>query len=43
MSVPLHMSESGLPIGMQFTGRMGDEETLFNLAAQLERELGFTC
>ena len=43
MSVPLHMSKSGLPIGMQFTGRMGDEETLFNLAAQLERELGFTC
>ncbi|GAA4098462.1 amidase [Zhongshania borealis] len=42
MSVPLHMSENGLPIGMQFTGRMGDEETLFNLAAQLERELGFS-
>ncbi len=43
MSVPLHKSKSGLPIGMQFTGRMGDEETLFNLAAQLERELGFSC
>jgi amidase len=42
MSVPLHISQDGLPIGMQFTGRMNDEETLFSLAAQLERELGFT-
>ena len=38
MSVPLHMSQDGLPIGMQFTGRMGDEQTLFALAGQLERE-----
>ena len=38
MSVPLHMSEDGLPIGMQFTGRMCDEQTLFSLAGQLERE-----
>ncbi|MDF1692198.1 MAG: amidase [Zhongshania sp.] len=43
MSVPLYLSKNGLPIGMQFTGRMADEATLFNLAAQLERELGFTC
>jgi amidase len=42
MSVPLHNNQDGLPIGMQFTGRMNDEETLFSLAAQLERELGFT-
>jgi len=42
MSVPLHSSSDGLPIGMQFTGRMNDEETLFSLAAQLERELGFS-
>ena len=42
MSVPLYISQDGLPIGMQFTGRMNDEETLFSLAAQLERELGFT-
>ncbi|CAA0080327.1 6-aminohexanoate-cyclic-dimer hydrolase [Zhongshania aliphaticivorans] len=41
MSVPLHRSLDGLPIGMQFTGRMNDEETLFSLAAQLEREIGF--
>jgi amidase/6-aminohexanoate-cyclic-dimer hydrolase len=37
MSVPLHMSKEGLPIGAQFVGRFGDEATLFKLAGQLER------
>jgi Asp-tRNA(Asn)/Glu-tRNA(Gln) amidotransferase A subunit family amidase len=36
MSVPLHWSEDGLPIGVQFAGRFGDEATLFRLAGQLE-------
>jgi amidase len=36
MSMPLAWSESGLPIGMMFAGRYGDEATLFRLAAQLE-------
>nr|MDA3895593.1 amidase family protein [Desulfobacteraceae bacterium] len=36
MSVPLYWNEDGLPIGTHFTGRYGDEETLFSLAAQLE-------
>lgn len=39
LSLPLHMSASGLPIGMMFTGRYGDEATLFRLAAQLEKEM----
>ena len=37
MSVPLYWNEAGLPIGMQFVGRFGDETTLFRLAGQLER------
>jgi amidase len=38
MSLPLEMSENGLPIGMMFTARYADEATLFRLAAQLEKE-----
>jgi len=36
MSVPLHWNEEGLPIGVQFIAKFGDEATLFRLAAQLE-------
>ncbi len=36
MSVPLFWSDAGLPIGIQFAGRFGDEATLLRLAAQLE-------
>jgi amidase len=39
MSLPLWQSEGGLPVGMMFTGRYGDEGTLFRLAAQLEKEI----
>ena len=37
ISLPLHWSESGLPIGVQFVGRLGGEETLLSLAGQLEQ------
>ncbi len=37
MSVPLYWNDDGLPIGMQFVGRYGDEATLLRLAGQLEK------
>jgi amidase len=37
ISLPLHWNDAGLPIGMQFVSRWGDEATLFRLAAQLEK------
>jgi amidase len=36
MSVPLHWTSDGLPCGMHFMAKMGDEATLFRLAGQLE-------
>jgi amidase len=37
MSVPLHWTAAGLPLGVQFVARFGDEATLLQLAAQLEQ------
>jgi len=37
MSVPLHRTENDLPVGVQFLGSFGAEETLLKLAAQLEQ------
>jgi amidase len=38
MSVPLAWNKAGLPLGMMFSARFGDEATLLRLAAQLEQE-----
>jgi amidase len=38
MSVPLEWNAEGLPIGLHFIARYGDEATLFRMAGQLERE-----
>ncbi len=37
MSLPLHTTDGGLPVGSLITGRYGDEAMLFRLAAQLEQ------
>jgi amidase len=37
INLPLHWSAAGLPIGVQFVGRFGEEATLLGLAAELER------
>ena len=36
ISLPLHMSGEGLPIGSQLVGQVGDEGKLLSLASQLE-------
>jgi amidase/6-aminohexanoate-cyclic-dimer hydrolase len=36
-SIPLHWSKDGLPVGVHFAARFGDEATLLKLAAQLEQ------
>ena len=36
MSVPLHWTADGLPLGVHIGAAMGDEATLLQLAAQLE-------
>jgi amidase len=37
MSVPLYWTQDGIPVGVMFAARFGDEATLFRLAAQLEQ------
>lgn len=37
MCVPLYWNDAGMPLGVQFWGRFAEEDTLFQLAGQLER------
>ncbi len=39
ITLPLGQSQSGLPIGVQFIARFGDESTLIRLASWLEQEM----
>jgi amidase len=36
VSLPLHWNAKGLPVGVMFVGRFGDEAGLYRLSAQLE-------
>ena len=37
MTMPLHWTQDGLPVGVQFAARFGGEDILFQLAGQIER------
>jgi amidase/6-aminohexanoate-cyclic-dimer hydrolase len=37
MSVPLAWNKAGLPLGMMFSAKLGNEAVLFRLAGQLEQ------
>lgn len=37
ISLPLHWTADGLPVGLMFTGRFGDDTTVLRLAGQIER------
>ncbi|WP_292100456.1 hypothetical protein [Mesorhizobium sp.] len=37
----MHVTEAGLPLGIQAAGRPGDEETLLSFAAQMEKISGW--
>ncbi|WP_163560282.1 amidase family protein [Halomonas sp. NO4] len=42
MSLPLHVTPEGLPVGVQALGAMGDERRLLALAAQMEIDTPWT-
>lgn len=41
MSLPIGLSQNGLPLGMQLIGRAFDEETIFKAGYALEQDAGF--
>ncbi|PHP64805.1 6-aminohexanoate hydrolase [Zhengella mangrovi] len=41
IALPVHVTDGGLPLGIQAAGRIGDEETLLALAAQMETASGW--
>ncbi len=43
MSVPAGLDANGLPLGLQVIGKPFDEETVFAVAAAIERAAGFTA
>ena len=43
ISVPVGLTDDGLPLGLQLAGRAFDEETVFRVAGVLEAAAGFTA
>ncbi len=43
ISVPAGLDANGLPLGLQVIGKVFDEETVFAVAAEVERAAGFTA
>ncbi|MER9416844.1 amidase [Mesorhizobium sp. M0306] len=41
ITLPVYMTDAGLPLGVQAAGRPGDEETLLSFAAQMEKISGW--
>ncbi|MGX1350522.1 Asp-tRNA(Asn)/Glu-tRNA(Gln) amidotransferase A subunit family amidase [Bradyrhizobium elkanii] len=41
ISVPVHMAQDGLPVGVQLIGRYGDEATLLQIANRLKGALAW--
>ncbi|MFA1621978.1 amidase [Rhizobium mongolense] len=41
ISLPVQQAENGLPLGIQLTGRYGDEATLLQAANALEKQVGW--
>lgn len=41
IALPVHVTAKGLPLGIQAVGRIGEEETLLSLAAQMESQSGW--
>ena len=43
ISIPSGLDANGLPLGLQVIGKVFDEETVFAVAAEVERAAGFTA
>lgn len=41
ITLPVHVTDAGLPMGVQLIGRPGGEDVLFSIGAQLERRLNW--
>ncbi len=41
ISLPVHVTDAGLPVGAQVVAKLGREDVLFRLAAQVDEAVGF--